>query len=82
MSRAEDLAAAFERANAELIDCVRGLGARQWLTPGVNSPIVQVGDEAGSAARHASENPAPDQAETIRLLEERGAAVAATTRPT
>jgi hypothetical protein len=113
MSRSDDLAAAFERTNAHLIEYVRGLDERQWLTPGVNSPIFQLGDEdehrrvgtiahhvasayqrsaqairmavtgesipspsPGSAARHASEHAAPDQAETIGLLETGGAEVA------
>lgn len=117
MSRSEDLAAAFERNNAELVECVRGLDAGQWLTPGVNSPIFQLGDEdehrpvgiiarhvasgyarsvtaigmvaagqpvgpppQGSAAGQASEHPAPDQAETVRLLEEGAAQVAAAIR--
>jgi hypothetical protein len=113
MSRSEDLAAAFERTNADLVGYVRGLDAQQWLTPGVNSPIFKMGDEdehrpvgtiahhvgsaygrsaeairlvaagqtippppQGSAARHASEHAAPDQAETIRLLEEGAARIA------
>lgn len=117
MSRSDDLAAAFERTNAELIAYVRDLDARQWLTPGVNSPIFQMGDEdehrpvgtiahhvgsayrrsvqairaaasgetipppsPGSAARHAADNTAPDQAETVRLLQDGGAEVAAAIR--
>lgn len=117
MSRSEELAGAFERANGELVEYLRALDAEQWLTPGVNSPIIKVGDEdehrpigtiahhvasshqrtlstlghmvagetaprpePGSAARHAAENPTPDQAGTIHLLEERGAQVAAAIR--
>jgi hypothetical protein len=117
MSRSEDLAAALERTNAELVSCVRGLDERQWSTPGVNSPILQVGDEdehrpvgtiahhvasayrrsvmavrmaasgqtvpppaAGSAARHAAEHAVPDRSDTIRLLEEGAAEVAAAIR--
>jgi hypothetical protein len=117
MSRSEDLAAAFERTNAELVDYLRGLDDRQWLTPGVNSPIFQLGDEdehrpvgtiahhvasaygrsamvvrmaasgqdipapsAGSAARHAEEHAAPDQTDTIRLLDEGATEVAAVIR--
>lgn len=117
MTRSEDLAAAFERTNADLIAYVRGLDAEQWLTPGVNSPVFQYGDEdenrpvgtiahhvasaysrsveavrimtagqaitpppRGSAAQHASDNGAPDQAETIRMLEAGGAEVAAAIR--
>jgi hypothetical protein len=114
MSRSEALAAEFERVNRELVEYLRGLDAGQWLTPGVNSPIVQLGDEdehrpvgtiahhvasahqrvaanlepllegrpmarpqPGAAARHAAESAEPDQAETIALLEEWGAQVAA-----
>lgn len=117
MSRSEDLAAALERTNAELVSFLRGLDERQWLTPGVNSPIFQLGDvdehrpvgtiahhvasaygrsatavrmaasgqdipppSPGSAARHASEHAVPDRAETIRLLEEGAADVAAAIR--
>jgi DinB superfamily len=117
MSRSEELALEFEQSNGELVAYLRGLDAQQWLTPGVNSPIIKVGDEdehrpigtiahhvanshqrtlstlghmvagqtaprpePGSAARHAAENPAPDQAETIQLLEERAAQVAAAIR--
>jgi hypothetical protein len=117
MSRSEDLAAALERTNAELVSYLRGLDERQWLTPGVNSPIFQLGDvdehrpvgtiahhvasaygrsvmavrmaasgqdipapSPGSAARLAAEQGAPDQAETIRLLEEGAAEVAAAIR--
>jgi hypothetical protein len=113
MSRSEDLAAALERTNAELVSYLRGLDERQWLTPGVNSPIFQVGDvdehrpvgtiahhvasaygrsamavrmaasgqtipppSSGSAAGHG----VPDQTETIRLLEEGAAQVAAAIR--
>jgi hypothetical protein len=117
MSRSEDLAAALERTNAELVAYVRALDEGQWLTPGVNSPIFQLGDEdehrpvgtiahhvasayarsvmavrmaasgqaipppaAGSAARHAAEHAVPDQAETIQLLEQGAADVAAAIR--
>jgi DinB superfamily len=117
MHRSEQLAAEFERVNRELVDYLRGLDARQWLTPGVNSPIMQLGDEdehrpvgtiahhvatahqrvvanlrsiaagqpvarpqPGSAARHAAEHAEPDQAETIAMLEEWGARVAAAIR--
>ena len=117
MSRSEALAAEFERINRELVEYLRGLDARQWLTPGVNSPIMQMGDEdehrpvgtiahhvamahqrvaanlplmaagqsvprpqPGSNARHAAEHAEPDQAETIALLEESGAQVAAAIR--
>lgn len=117
MSRSEDLAAAFERTNAELVAYLRGLDDRQWLTPGVNSPIFQLGDEdehrpvgaiahhvgsayarsamavrmavsgqaipppaAGSAAGQAADHAVPDRAETIRLLEEGAAEVAAAIR--
>jgi hypothetical protein len=117
MSSSESLAAEFERVNRELVEYLGGLGREQWLTPGVNSPILQVGDEdehrpvgtiahhvamayqrsidnlpvmaaggevprpqPGSAARHAAEHGEPDQAETIALLEERGARLAATVR--
>ena len=45
MSRSEALAAALERTNAELVSSLRGLDQRQWPTPGVNSPIFQLGDE-------------------------------------
>src|SRR5215831_9640485 len=113
MSRSEDLAAALEQTNAELVAYLRGLDERQWLTPGVNSPIFQMGDvdehrpvgiiahhvasaytrsamavrmavsgqaipppQAGSAARHESEHAAPDQAGTIRLLEQGAVEVA------
>ena len=59
MSRSEDLATAFERTNAELVAFLRGLDERQWLTPGVNSPILQVGDEdehrpVGTIAHHVA----------------------------
>jgi hypothetical protein len=59
MSRSEDLAAAFERNNAELVEYVAGLDAGQWLTPGVNSPIFQMGDEdehrpVGTIAHHVA----------------------------
>jgi hypothetical protein len=59
MSRSEDLAAAFERTNAELVEYLRGLDDRQWLTPGVNSPIFQLGDEdehrpVGTIAHHVA----------------------------
>lgn len=117
MSRSEELAAEFERVNRELVEYVRGLDAAQWLTPGVNSPILQVGDEdehrpvgtiahhvasahrrvvanlepmlegtpvarpePGAAGRHAAEHAEPDQAETIAMLEEQGALVAAAIR--
>ena len=117
MSRSDDLAAAFEETNAELVAYVRGLDEQQWLTPGVNSPIFQLGDvdehrpvgtiahhvgsayarsvmavrmaasgqaipppAAGSAAAHETEHAAPDQAETIRLLEQGGAEVASVIR--
>ena len=117
MSRSDALAAELERVNGELVDYLRGLDARQWLTPGVNSPILQVGDEdehrpvgtiahhvasayersvtglrlvvegrplarpePGSSARHAAEHAEPDQAETIALLEERAARLAAAIR--
>jgi hypothetical protein len=117
MSEAAALAAEFERVNRELVEYLRALDHEQWLTRGVNSPIMQVGDEdenrpvgtiahhvasayqrslvnlplmcagqavprpePGSAARHAAENPEPDQTETIGLLEERGAHLAALIR--
>jgi hypothetical protein len=117
MNTAESLAAEFERVNRELVEYLRGLDHGQWLTPGVNSPVLQIGDEdehrlvgviahhvasahgrvvvglpllaageslprpsPGSSARHAAENPEPDQAATIALLEERGAEVAALIR--
>jgi hypothetical protein len=117
MSRAESLATEFERVNGELVAYLRGLDRDQWLTPGVNSPIFQMGDEdehrpvgtiahhvasahqrvidnvgpmlagrevrppeRGTAARHAAEHPEPDQAETIALLEARGAELASVIR--
>ena len=117
MSRSEALAVEFERVNRELVDYLRGLDERQWSTPGVNSPLIRVGDEdehrpvgtiahhvasaylrsatglrlmaegqrvprpePGSAARHAAENAEPDQAETIRLLEELGGQLAGVIR--
>jgi hypothetical protein len=50
-----------------------------------NLPLMAAGEtmprpEPGSAARHAAEHPEPDQAETIGLLEERGARLAALIR--
>ena len=59
MSRSETLAAEFERVSAELVDYVRGLDRSQWLTRGVNSPILQVGDEdenrpIGTIAHHVA----------------------------
>jgi hypothetical protein len=45
VSRSEALAVEFERVNRELVDYVRGLDRERWLTPGVNSPIIQRGDE-------------------------------------
>ena len=59
MSRSEELAAALERTNAELVEYLRGLDERQWLTPGVNSPILQVGDvdesrPVGTIAHHVA----------------------------
>jgi hypothetical protein len=59
MNRAEALATEFERVNRELVECLSGLDARQWLTPGVNSPILQVGDEdehrpVGTIAHHVA----------------------------
>jgi len=117
MSRSEDLATELERTNGELVACLRRLDDRQWLTPGVNSPIIQVGDvdehrpvgtiarhvanaygrsavavrmaaggqaipppPGASGARQASEQAVPDQAETIRLLEEGVVEVAAAIR--
>jgi hypothetical protein len=117
MSRADDLAAALERTNRELVDYLRGLDDRQWLTPGVNSPIIQLGEvdenrPVGTIARHvanayrrsviavrmaadgqaippppsasaatqATDQAVPDQAETIRLLEEGVTEVAAAIR--
>lgn len=117
MSRSEALAAEFERVNRELVEYLRALDAGQWLTPGVNSPIFQLGDEdehrpvgtiahhvaaahrrvaanlepllegtplprpePGAAARHAAEHAEPGQAETIVMLEEEGARVAAAIR--
>lgn len=117
MSRSEALAAELERVNGELVGYLRGLDERQWLTPGVNSPLIRLGDEdehrpvgtiahhvanaylrsatglrlmaegqpvprpePGSAARHAAANAEPDQAETIRLLEELGAQLAGVIR--
>jgi DinB superfamily len=59
MSRSEELAAAFERTNADLVACVRGLDAGQWTTPGVNSPVFRFGDEdehrpVGAIAHHVA----------------------------
>ena len=59
MSRSEDLAAALERTNAELVAYVRALDEGQWLTPGVNSPVFQLGDEdehrpVGTIAHHVA----------------------------
>jgi hypothetical protein len=59
MSRAEALATEFERVNGELVAYLRGLDREQWTTPGVNSPIFQLGDEdehrpVGTIAHHVA----------------------------
>jgi hypothetical protein len=59
MSRADDLAVAFEHANRELVDYLRALDREQWRARAVNSPILQVGDEdenrpVGTIAHHVA----------------------------
>jgi len=59
MSRTESLAAEFERVSRELVEYVSGLDRDQWLTPGVNSPIMTLGDEdenrpVGTIAHHVA----------------------------
>lgn len=59
MSRSEELATAFERANRELIDFLSGLDREQWRARAANSPTVRVGAEdeqrpVGTVAHHVA----------------------------
>src|SRR5262245_32620136 len=59
MSRDDDLAAAFERANRDLIDYLTCLVRARWRTRAVNGPLLRLGDEdenrpVGTIAHHVA----------------------------
>jgi hypothetical protein len=59
VNRSEAFAGELERVNAELVEYLWGLEGDQWLTTGVNSPIMRMGDEdenrpVGTIAHHVA----------------------------